>query len=99
MEKVFHSGGRVFAQVPSGSSLLILRPASRPRPCLFWWIADVCFLEAAVRRILIATALCDSRVLVQFTAAQVSPQRRRSEAFDMLFHIFCVLSPKLHKKK
>jgi hypothetical protein len=56
---------------------------------LLWW------------RIPILAAFCDSRFLVQSTAAQgsgVSPQRRRSEAFVTLFRVSCVLSPKRHQK-
>jgi hypothetical protein len=79
-------------------------PARRfrlPRACLFWWLRDARFIQAAVGRILILPVISDCRVSVEKAAGQrsrVSSQQRKNKPFGGVFHYSCVFSPKCHRK-
>jgi hypothetical protein len=73
-----------------------------PRDCLFWWLRDACFIQAAVGRILILPVISDCRVSVEKAVGQrsrVSSLQRKNKPFDGVFHYSCVFSPKCHRKQ
>jgi hypothetical protein len=69
---------------------------------LFWWLRDACFIQAAVRRILILHVNFDSRISVEKAAGQqscVSSPQRKSKPFGGLFAFLACCCRNAAKKR
>jgi hypothetical protein len=72
-----------------------------PRACLFWWLRNARFIQAAVGRILILPVISDCRVSIEKATGQrsrVSSQQRKNKPFGGLFHFSCIFTPKRRRK-